>query len=189
MLLTAQLRALDAWNAACREAEAAAGQAGLSREARLDAARVVDVRQREREVVRERTATARDADQPLLSQVPLRAVVAHRHPWTREALAAALQSEGVDVVAALDNGADAVAVCVCEQPALLVVDQVLGMRSGPEVTAEVRRLSPSTYVVGYATDDAAFAALLDAGADEASTRRVPPVELAGRLAALLDVRR
>lgn len=184
-LLSAQLQALDAWNGAVREARAATQRPGLSREARLDAARALDVRLRERDVVLARCTSAEDARLPLLAPVPPRAVVAHRHPWTREALAAALVAGGVPVLEVLDNGADAVAVCVCEQPALLVLDRVLAMRSGAEVAAEVRQLSPSTVVTGYVADDAAVAELLGAGAAGVVTRRTPPAEAAVGWAALV----
>lgn len=184
-LLEAQLRAVDLWHTALHATKASAEAPGLSREARLDAARRLGVRRREQEVLLERAACAMGEDGPLLRAVPARAVVAHRHAWTRDKLASELASSGVTVLATVDNGADAVALCVAEQPALLVLDETLAMRSGAEVAHEVRQFCPHTVIGGYVGHPGAVGPMLEAGASPVFTRRVPPAEVTAQLLALL----
>lgn len=185
-LLAAQLRGLDLWHAARRATAQSADAPGLSREARLDAGRRLDVRSREHLAIIERTARAsQDALRPMSSAVPARAVVAHRHAWTRDQLAGQLTRRGVEVLCALENGADVVGVCVVEQPTLLVVDELLAMRSGREVSQEVARFCPNTVVGGYVPREDASAGMLEAGAAAVFTRQVPPADVADELVRLV----
>lgn len=185
-LLQAQLQGMDAWHQARRaEREEAAALSTVSREARLDAARREDARQREHEVICAHAGRLDDRHGDLV-QTDLRVVVAHRHPWTRDALSKHLSAaDGVEVVLVSDNGADAVGACVAEQPHLLVLDDILAMRSGAEVAADVARFCPHTVVTGYVNADDAMAALLEAGATAVITRRIPPAEAVQRLLAVL----
>jgi hypothetical protein len=181
-LLTAQLRGLDLWHVARRAAEQSARKPGSGREARLDVARRLDVRRREHQAIVERLALGLDTDAgPMVVAVPARVVIAHRHVWSRNSLTAELTKRGVEVLCALDNGADAVGVCVAEQPAFLIVDELLAMRSGREVVAEVTQFCPRTFVAGYVRDEAAVGDLLEAGATTVFTRRVTPADLAESL--------
>lgn len=185
-LLTAQLLGLDLWHAARRRTEQSVHQPGMSREARLDADRRRDVRAREHLAIVERTALAcQESLRPMPSTVPTRAVVAHRHAWTRDRLASELADRGVEVLCALENGADVVGVCVVEQPALLIVDELLAMRSGCEVSQEVARLSPNTVVGGYVPREDASAPLIEAGAAAVFTRQTPPAEVVDHLVGLV----
>lgn len=185
-LLAAQLSGIAAWHLALHEARAARDVPGLSREQRLDAARRLDVRLREQAALHAHAGSDDDAwCAPLRLTEPQRAVVVHRHPWSRQQVLHELAEHGVVALDAGDNGADAVGLCVSAQPSLLVVDTTLGMRSGTEVLAEVRRFCPGTVLAGYVNDQAAVGPLLDAGAHLVATRRVPPAELAARLQGLL----
>ena len=187
-LLSAQLAGIDAWHTAMHEAQTALLTPGSSREQRLDAARRLDVRLREQRALRQHAGSDDDTwRQSLALSGPIRAVVVHRHDWTRQQLRRELAEGGV-VLDAGDNGADAVGICVSAQPSLLVVDETLGMRSGAEVLREVRRFCPGTLLAGYVTSQTAVGPLLDAGAHLVATRRVPPRELASRLAELLQTR-
>lgn len=188
-LLVSQLRALELWHDSLHAAEAAAVEPGLSREARLDAGRHLDVRRREQRAIFERMAPGADEGlYPLPATVPARAVVAHRHVWTRDKLSAELVDRGVQLLCAVDNGAEAVGVCVAEQPDLLVLDDLLVMRNGCEVSQEVARLCPHTIVAGYVSGDEAVGPLLDAGADAVFTRQVPPALACDELVRLVRER-
>ncbi len=123
---------------------------------------------------------------PLVDAVPVRAVIAHRHPWTRDKLTAALVAHDVEVVHVGDNGADAVGVCVAEQPTLLVLDELLIMRTGAHVAHEVQHLSPRTLIAAYIPQDSGIGPLLNAGAALVATRQVPPVDLVDQLVTLVS---
>ena len=184
-LVQAQLLGIQRWHAARLATEQAAQARGLSREQRLDATRRISVRQREHEAIVARAALALELAGRPSPVVPARAVVAHRHPWTRERLAHELVAQGVEVLAVVDNGADAVGICVAEQPALLVVDEPLMMASGSEAVTEVRELCPHTVRAGYVGDELLAERLRRAGAVAVRTRQVPPAEVAAELAELL----
>ena len=113
-------------------------------------------------------------------------MLALSHRWTSERLSAELTDRAVEVVAAFGNGADAVGMCVAEQPALVVVDELLAMRSGRDATAALTELCPDTVVVGYVSRPAAVSELLEAGARTVLTRQVPPAEAAQAFTALVQ---
>lgn len=185
-MLAAQLRGLALWHAARRAGQQPTRSGRWIREDRLDARRRLDARQREHQAIMCRLDLAlREAPEPMSSAVPSRAVVAHRHAWTRDKLSAELSKRGIDVLCAVDNGADAVGVCVVEQPSLLVVDELLAMRTGCEVAVDVRRFCSNTFVAGYVENEAAIGGLLDAGASTVYTRRTPPAVAVEQFAALL----
>ena len=185
-LLQAQLEGIELWHVARRSAEESLTRPRLSREARLDVTRRLAVRRREFEALIGQTKGAlTDGLRPLPAALPSRAVVAHRQVWLADKLAAELSGRQVEVLHVGDNGADVVGVCVAEQPVLVVVHELLGMRTGREVVQEIRQFCPLSLVVGYVSSDSAVGPMLDAGATAVFTRRVPPAELADRLAALL----
>lgn len=185
-LLVAQLHGLDLWHAAGRRTEQSAHAPRLSREAGLDEGRRRDVRRREHHAIVETLALAWNEDARAMSTaVPARAVIAHRDAWVRDKLTSELMNRGVEVRRALDNGADAVGVCVAEQPTLFVVDELLAMRSGREVAAEVAKFCPLTVVTGYVRQESAVGDLLEAGAAAVFTRRVLPADVAENLIALV----
>ncbi|MDP9435881.1 MAG: hypothetical protein M3P93_12100, partial [Actinomycetota bacterium] len=154
--------------------------------ARLDATRRLDVRRREHAAILARLEEAeRDEPEQLAARVPARAVVAHRQQWTRDRLSADLRARDVDVLLACDNGADVLGTCVAEQPALLLVDELLAMRSGAEVVQEVRQFCPYTVVVGHVTDERGIGRLLDAGATAVFTARARPDRIVEEVVGLL----
>ena len=184
-LLVRQLRGIERWHEAQR-GEGAREASGMSREARLDASRRAHVVARQRQALTERAALAlRLSGLPMWLPRAVRAVVAHRHAWVRARLAEELEAQGVEVLAVVDNGADAVGICAAEQPTLLVVDDSLGMASGAEVATEVRLLCPDTVVAAYPDTDRNRAALLRAGVTSVQTRRVPPRDVATTLVGLV----
>ena len=188
-LLEAQLAAIDAWNAQRRldEVGQQSGSTTLSREMRLDLARRTDVVRRQHAAIVERTEQQlRESVHLLRGSLPVRAVVAHRDAWFRDKVADALGKSGVDVVALLDNGADAVGVVVAEQPDLLLVQDKLPMVLGVDVLRQAARFSPDTVSAAQASHDSELAALLEAGSRAAFNRRATPTEVAAELCQLVQ---
>ena len=181
-----QLRAIDAFNAARQAAAQAAAAASRSREMRMDASRALEVLRRQHEAL-----IARADEQLRLSGDLLhgfaarRAVVAHRNEWFTGTLSRLLEGGGVEVVARLDNGADAVGVAVAEQPDLLLVEDTLAMLSGEQVVREVRQFCPETLVAAQVAGSDRVGALLEAGAATVFTRRIPPADVADDLLRLV----
>lgn len=188
-LLQAQLRGIGLWHAAREAIEESLFRPGLTREARLELARHLNVRRREHAaLIAHIDATTDEGAGRLVSADKVRAVIAHRHAWTRDKLTAALLARDVDVVHVGDNGADAVGVCAAEQPTLLVLDELLTMRTGAEVVHEVQHLSPGTLIAAYVPHDGGIGSLLDAGAAVVATRQVPPVDVVDHLVTLISAR-
>lgn len=185
LLLERQLRALQAWSRALSDAERRVAEPALSREQRLDAARALDVRRREREALLARLAEQDLGVAPMLERVPRTVVVAVRQAHVGGALAKALRSLGLTVLAQVDNGADVVGIAVAEQPTAVVLEDVLAMRHGAETAAQLRRLSPHTVVTGWVDGEHAMAPLREAGARAVWTRRTPTTDVAAGVLALL----
>lgn len=184
-VLLDQLCGIDAWSRAHATRAAGLAEAG-SREARLDLARRRDVVERQRQALQ--TWTDRDlrgSGDLLRSLAAPRAVVCHRQEWFSGALVRGLEAGGVVVVAALENGADAVGVAVAEQPDLLVLEERLPMVSGLQVTAAAVAYAPGTAVVVQVADPWQIGPFLDAGASAVYTRRTPPADIVVDLLARL----
>ena len=185
-LAAQQLRAITRFNDARRMAEHAADAAARSREMRMDAARSLEVLRREHEAVVRRAHDQLRITGDLLRRSPVRRVVlAHRHQWFLDKIAACLQGRGVQVVARLDNGADVVGLAVAEQPDLLLVEDTLAMVPGEQVVREVRRYCPETVVAAQVAYGDRVGLLLEAGAATVFTRKVPPAEVAEGMIGLL----
>lgn len=181
-LLTDQLAALDAWNAARRRAEHSLAETGSNREAALDARRRAVAVRREATALRARSAEHLRASGDLLrARTRPRALVVHRQTWLAGKVSASLEQGGVTVLGALDDGAEGVGWAVVEQPELLLVEAMLPTLPGPEVVRRVRAFSPSTVVAVQVGYEAEVPAMLDAGAHLAVPRRVPPAELAAAM--------
>jgi CheY-like chemotaxis protein len=186
-LLAAQLRGLDAWHHAHRLPPPSA--AGLSREARLDEARLRDVREREATALHERAAAAlRDGFAFGAGAVP-RAVVAHRNAWLRDKVCTGFRDLGVETVACTDDGAEASAAIVLEQPDLVFVEDHLPTVSGVELIARTRQWAPGAFTGAHALGQEGMSPLLDAGARATFSRRIPPADIAMELVACLHGRR
>ena len=75
-------------------------------------------------------------------------VVAHDHDICRQGLRLLLEGqEDFRVIAEVSMGSEAVQLVQALQPNVLVVDLMMPDLSGLEVTRQVRRLAPATYVV------------------------------------------
>ncbi len=103
-----------------------------------------------------------------MTEGPLRVVLADDHPIIRDGLAALLSAtEGIDVVATVPDGDEAVRLAVTERPDVLVMD--LHMPGGPdgvEATRKVRSAAPGVgiLVLTMLDDDESVRAALEAGA-------------------------
>lgn len=181
-----QLAAIDRWHDARRAVQAAAQHTAASREARMDLARRLDVVRAEHRALVERTdAQLRSSAELLQRKAARRAIVAHRNSWFMDKVAADLRERRIEVVALLTNGAEAVGAAVAEQPDLLLVEDSLPMMGGEDVVREVRTFAPATRIGAQVAHDNRIAAMLEAGAHSACTRRVPPADVAATLAGLL----
>ena len=181
-----QLAAIDRWHEARRASQAAAERAATSRESRMDVARRLAVIRAEHKAIVERTdAQLRSSVELLQRTAPRRAIVVHRNAWFVDKVAADLALRSIDVVARMTNGAEAVGAAVAEQPDLLLVEDSLPMMSGEDVVREVRAFAPATRIAVQVAHDERIAAMLEAGAHTACTRRVPPTDVAAALADLL----
>jgi hypothetical protein len=179
-----QLRAIEAFNRARAARERAEADAARTRELRLDAARHLEVLQRQHQALVGRTdRQLRESGQVLMLAAPARAVLAHRSAWFGDKVAALLADRQVRVVERVDNGADAVGIVVAEQPDLLLVEDGLLMVPGEQVVREARHYSEGTVIVAQASSADRLEALRDAGADVVVTRRATPAEVVGRLTA------
>ena len=186
-LTALQLEGLRRWHAARREAEQAADGASRSREARMDLDRRLEVLRAQHEAIVRRTEEQLTASVRLLREAPaLRAVVAHRNEWFRDKVRTDLASRGVEVVAALENGAEAVGLAVAEQPDLVLVEDRLTMLSGEDVVREVRGYVPHAVIAAQVAYEDRIGPMLEAGATKAYTRRVPPLEVSADLLDLLS---
>jgi DNA-binding NarL/FixJ family response regulator len=152
----------------------------------MDLARRLDViRAEHRAIVARTDAQLRSSVELLQRTTPQRAIVVHRNTWFMDKVAADLGLRHIEVVARLTNGAEAVGAVVAEQPDLLLVEDSLPMMSGEDVVREVRTFAPSTRIGAQVAYDDRIAAMLEAGAHSAYTRRVPPADVAAALAGLL----
>ena len=184
-----QLEGIERWHQARRAAQTAAERSAASRESRMDLARRMDVLRAEHRAIVERTdAHLRSSVELLQRATPRRAIVVHRSSWFADKVQAELLARQIVVVASLSNGAEAVGAVVAEQPDLLLVEDSLPMLTGEDVVREVRRFAPLTRIGAQVAHDDRVAAMLEAGADSAYTRRVPPGDVARGLAELLAQR-
>lgn len=183
--LADQLAALERWHDRRRRTEEVVELRGLNREFRLDLERRQMVRARQHQALLDRAAAQLASSEKLLQARPPRAVLVHRNDWLRGKIAEGLTSAGVEVVAQLSDGADAVGVTVVEQPDLLLVEDALPTMNGVEVIQVVQEFSAGTRLAAHAGTDTQLTGLLDAGAVKAFPRRTPPATIAQELAGLV----
>ena len=185
-LAAAQLLAVARFHEALRAAERAAAAAARSRELRMDAARTMEVLRREHAAIIARADEQLRLSCQLLARSPARRVVlAHRGAWFADKVGQLLVEQGWQVLATLDNGADAVGVAVAEQADALLVEDTLAMLPGEQVVREVRALCPGVVVLAQASGADRVGALLEAGATSVVSRRLPPAEVARGLQELV----
>lgn len=185
-LLHDQLDAIEAWHRARRRSEQAEAAVVHSREMRLDLRQCMAARRRTQVAMLARAAAQlRDGRQLLQGRTPPRAVLVHRNGWLRGKVAAGLDAAGIEVVAELDSGPDAVGVLVVEQPDVLLVEAALPLMTGAQVLAAALEYAPRTLVGAQVGDSGQSAELLAAGARVTFSRRLPPADIARELAAIL----
>ena len=188
-LLVRQVRAIEAWTAAMAQRERLVAGMSMSREERVDAARRLAVLRRVHEAVIDRTRKALAADvTPMTSAGPVTAVLAHRHAWTLDRLAAALRERGVEILLCTDSGAEALGAVVAEQPDVLFTGERLLMLSGRELLSEAGLFAPFTLLAVQAADVAAERDLLGAEAQVVVPHRRQAAEVADLLAAVVEQR-
>jgi CheY-like chemotaxis protein len=182
-LLAAQLRALTEWHRRFAPAETVIPD--KNREARLDAARRQAIAERERDALR--AWAERALSEPFrfgAGGVP-RAVVAHRNDWLRSKVCTALGEHGVEAIASTDDGAEAAAAIVIEQPDLVFVEDLLPTIPGIELIRRTRLLAPDAVVAAHALGPGGDRPLQEAGARAVFSRRIPPADIAAQLVACL----
>ena len=174
VLADRQREALVSFERDCAERESAIRLGSTSREARLDAARRLEVVRREREAALTRSRLGGRAV-AVRGRPKRRALVALGHAWFADQLVELLEGAGLDVVMRTDNGADAIGAAVAEQPDLIVVDGSLQMVTADEVVRELRRYC-SAAVIAARVGTRHAAVMRDAGADTVISLRLTPQE-------------
>jgi CheY-like chemotaxis protein len=177
-LLCDQLDAISAWHRTRRLREELDRAVGQTREMRLDATRRRASHLREKEALLARADAASTAHEAAGRP---RAVLAHRSAWLRSAMTLRLAHHGVEVIASVEDGADATAAIVFEQPDLVFVEALLPSLNGREVIQRAREFAPRALVGAHALAHEELSPLLDAGARAVFTRRMPPGDIADDL--------
>lgn len=78
----------------------------------------------------------------------IRVLLADDHTLVRDALRAMLEAQDrIEVIGAVDNGADAVARCEALRPDIAVMDVVMPRLNGIEATGQIRQRYPETRVI------------------------------------------
>jgi CheY-like chemotaxis protein len=178
----AQHAAVEAWNREVAEAERMLERQAVSREMRRDARLRLEALQRADRALQRHSAPAKAELHPM----PV-AVVVHRNEWMREKLVTGLIEAGMDVVAAIEDGADALGIAIAEQPDVVVLEDRLTSLTGFELAEELRRYTKSLLAAQVAHDDE-IGPMLDAGASAVFTRRVPPAVIVEEVLALVNDR-
>lgn len=185
-LVLDQIDALEQWRRTRdpgRAAELADLPARPTREQRLDAQRRHSAREREGSALHACLDRQRRESRP--SPARPRAVLAHRQPWFLDRLTAALRQRGVDVVAVLDDGADALGTAIAEQPDLLLVEGLLPNLGGLELVRAASAGTRRTRLGVQVAHSEAVRSHLEAGADLVFTPSTRPLDVALRLLDLL----
>lgn len=126
---------------------------------------------------------------PRPAPVRKRVVLVHRNAWFRGRVRETLEQAGVDVVAELDDGAQAVGTIVAEQPDLALVEDLLPSYPGLEAVARLRRHCPDVLVAVALAGSSQARSFLAHGVQVVSTRRMPPAEVASELLRCLEAAR
>ncbi len=181
-----QLTAMQTFHEDRNAAECAAAATGTTREQKLDAHRRLDVVRRQHQALVAASQASLDAaGSPLLRLAP-RVLLVHRNEWLRTRVTADLGERGLEVIAQLDNGADGIGVLVAEQPDVLLVEDTLPQVTGMHILAATRRYAPRTMTAIQVPYEDSMAAAFEAGAVAVFTRRIPPADIAGELARLVQ---
>ena len=180
-LLQDQLKGLASWQQSrqSQTAEQATASASASREARLDLRRRMEARRLEQSALIARAEHQMQDSRRRLTTT--RAVLAHRNAWVRSGIQVCLAELGIEVLAELENGAEALGVTVLEQPDLLLAEELLPSLSGIELTKEAARFAPRTFIGVQVSSPASIERLMAAGARATFSRRATPAEMVKEL--------
>ncbi len=113
-------------------------------------------------------------------------MIAHRQEWFVNQVTQALEKHSITVIAATDNGAEALGTVVAEQPDILLVEDKLAMITGAELVAEAALFAPHAVVAAQVRDNDGVGRMLNAGARNAFARQVPPTDVADTLAEMVS---
>ena len=178
-LIDDQLRGVAAFYDDRRRRAAIPAARTVTREMQLDARRRRDVDVREQSALQAHAQRQLSESAHLLASVVRpRAVLAHRNAWLRTKVADGLRAHGVQVVAVLDDGADASGAVIMEQPELVLVEDRLTSMSGLEVLKRAQAFAPKSLVAAQLEDSSQLHRFLDAGARAVFTRRTAPADIA-----------
>ena len=119
----------------------------------------------------------------------LRLLICDDSPEAREAVKESLAGQPqIQIVGEAENGEQAIAVAVAEQPDVVLMDVAMPVVDGVEATTRLRELLPRARIVAFAgsddTDD--VMAMIEAGADSYCLKGAPPRELERALAGASD---
>lgn len=184
-LIQQQLKAIDAWNRARATTAHAHRLLAESREQHLEVSRRLEAMRHEHVALLARATAQMVQGADLLASTEPRIVVAHRQVWFRDRVAARLAHHQVAVLASVDDGAEATAATICDQPDLLIIEELMPSVTGLEVLRRVQEYSPGTKVAVQAVNVGTEDRLLEAGAILVCSRRIPPHVLADHLLACL----
>lgn len=115
---------------------------------------------------------------------PLHIVLADGDPASRERLQSGFaELSGVEVDAAVANGADAVIDAYRLRPDVVLLDLTISGMSAAETTRHILRAAPGTTVclLAQSEGDPGISAALDAGARECVDKSLAPDAIAARL--------
>jgi DNA-binding NarL/FixJ family response regulator len=117
-------------------------------------------------------------------------LVADDHPALLLAVTGYLGGHGFEVVGAVDDGEQTVAVAKRWQPDVALVDYRMPRGGGAETVRRVKAVSPATEVAVYTADadEALVDAALDAGASAVILKEAPLADLVRALRSILDGR-
>ncbi|MCW2544344.1 MAG: hypothetical protein JWM40_1896 [Frankiales bacterium] len=170
-----QLAGVTAWRHAVELRAAAELAHQGSREGRLEASRRLQALRRADAMVAAWTDRAAQG-------TGRRAVVAHRQDWVREKLSLSLSDHDIDVLTAVEDGAEALGVTIAAQPELVILESRLPSLLAVDLVRDIRTFAPGTLIAAQVESDQEVASLVDAGARALFGRQVRPTQLAEQVA-------
>jgi hypothetical protein len=187
-LAARQLRAIAAFHHARAIAAWAAAAGERSRAMREQDARRLEILRRKHEAVidraHEQLRSSGVRRPPLCWRV--RVVVADRRP--DDELLVPLDRHGVDVLARVANGADAVGITLVEQPDVVVLSAPLDLVPADEVVRDVRRYSPETTIFAVTGTEDEARACAGAGATVVLPEELASGALVQRIVGVVEQR-
>jgi PAS domain S-box-containing protein len=132
-----------------------------------------------RDVIDARTATGGRRPAPTIQQLGISCLVADDHPAVLDSVSRFLESSGVEVVARVGRGDEALAALELHRPDVALLDVTMEPPNGIEVARRAARLAPDTQVILYTgyRDARLLEQALDAGARGFVLKEAPLSEL------------